>query len=207
MAFRLMWHGLALCAGALAMQQVGAETSVQGDAAKGEAIVAKICVGCHGADGNSVVPLFPKLAGQWPEYTLKQLQDFKKKKRTADTMAPIVADLSTDDFPHLAVYFGSKKRAPGAVKEPALLEAGKKMYVDGNPGTGVPSCAGCHGMDGKGTDRFPALAGQFQEYSLSQLKAFAKGDRKNDKKVMQAVADRLSEEEMKAVVEYIASMP
>lgn len=186
---------------------VFAETAVDGDAEKGAAIVARVCVGCHGPDGNSAVPLYPKLAGQWPEYIVKQLRDFQTKKREADPMVPIVAALAPDDIPDIAVYLGTAKPAPGVVKEAALVEPGKKLFVDGNPATGVPSCAGCHGMDGKGTERFPALAGQFAEYSLSQIKAFAKGDRKNDKKVMQAVADRLSEDEMKAVAEYIASMP
>lgn len=191
---------------AMAQVTIVGETQVPGDPAKGEVIVGKVCVGCHGADGNSVVPMFPKLAGQAPEYILKQLTDFKNKRRVNDTMAPIVAVLSSEDMASLALYFSAKQPVPGTVKDTTLIEAGKKIYTDGNPGAGVPACAGCHGATGKGTDRFPRLAGQHIDYVVTQLGLFARGERKNDKRAMQAIADRLSDEEVKAVAEYIASM-
>jgi cytochrome c553 len=204
---RMIQSGSAFAAVLLIAGGAAAATSVKGDPAKAEPIVAKVCIGCHGADGNSIVPMFPKLAGQAPEYILKQLTDFKKKKRTADAMAPVVADLSEDDMANLALYFSSKKPAPGTVTNPTLLDAGKKVFTEGDPGAGVPACAGCHGTEGHGDDRFPRIAAQHSEYVVAQLKHFAKGERKNDKHVMQAVADRLSEDEIKAVAEYIASMP
>jgi cytochrome c553 len=205
-AVRTMRLG-ALLALTLASATAAAEGTVEGDPSKAEPIVGKVCVACHGADGNSLVPLFPKLAGQVPEYILKQLTDFKKKKRTADAMNPVVADLSEEDMANLALFFAAKKAAPGTVKQAGLLDAGKKVYSEGDPGTGVPACAGCHGVAGAGTARFPRLAGQHPDYVIAQLKLFAKGDRRNDKRAMQAIADRLSEEEMKAVAEYITSLP
>jgi cytochrome c553 len=186
---------------------IAAGGGVQGDPAKGAVIVAKVCLACHGTDGNSQVPIFPKLAGQWPEYIVKQLQDIRNKKRQADPMVQVIAELSPEDYPHVAVYFRGQKSAPGVVKEPTLVEAGKKLYDDGNPGNGVPACAGCHGADGKGTDRFPVLSGQHSDYVVGQLKLFSAGERKNDKRLMRTVADRLTDEEIKAVAEYIASMP
>lgn len=179
---------------------------VAGDAAKAEPIVNSLCVGCHGADGNSVVPTFPKLAGMSAEYLLKQLQDFKNKKRASDIMVPSVASLSASDMANLAVYYSGKKPAPGDVKQPALVAAGKKVYDDGNPAGGVLSCSGCHGADGAGSPLYPRLAGQHVEYTLSELELFATSKRKNDKRQMHEIAERLSPDERKAVAEYIAGL-
>jgi cytochrome c553 len=188
---------------ACAAQQARAE----GDAAKGQQLATTVCVACHGADGNSVVPNFPKLAGHHAGYIVKQLKDLKAgKQRSNDIMAPIVANLSEADMENAAAFFSKQKAAPGVVGNPALLDAGKKLWTDGNPATGIPACAGCHGPTGEGDDTYPHLAGQHPTYLIEQLKLFKTGKRKNDKKLMQTVAIRLTDDEIKAVAEYAASL-
>lgn len=194
------------CAAVLALAGTVAMAQVKGDAAKGKEIVDKTCVACHGADGNGPVPNFPKLAGMDANYMLKQLQEFKNKRRPSDIMTPIAGELSADDMANTAVYFASQKPAAGFVKEAGLLDAGKALWVNGNPGSGVPACGSCHGDKGQGDDRYPRLAGQYAEYTIDQLNLFKTGKRKNDKRQMQAIADRLSEQEMKEVAEYAASL-
>lgn len=178
-----------------------------GEPAKAQAIVAGTCAACHGPDGNSPVPNFPKLAGLDAAYLLKQLQDFQNKRRPSEVMAPQVDALSAEDMATVAAFFAGNKPAPGTVREPGLVEAGKKMYEDGNPASGVPACAGCHEPNGTGSGRFPRLAGQHADYTMDQLKLFATGKRKNDRRLMQAVADRMTEQEIRAVAEYLASQP
>ncbi len=183
---------------------------VKGDAKKGEAIATQICVACHGADGNGITPPnpdFPKLAGKQPEYLLKQLKDFKAGKRKNDIMAGMVASLSPDDMSNLALHFAAQKNKPGVVNNPELLDFGKKFYTDGNPDQGVPACAGCHSPDGSGTSAYPHLAGQYAGYVYQQLKRFASGERDNDRGlVMQSLSMRMTEQEMKAVSEYVTSL-
>lgn len=183
---------------------------VKGDAKKGAAIAAQICSACHGPDGNGTTPPnpdYPKLAGIQPEYLLKQLKDFKAGKRKNDIMAGLVATLSPEDMSNLALHFAAQKSEPSAASNPELLEFGKKFYAEGNPDLGVPACAGCHQRDAGGTSTYPHLAGQYASYIYLQLKRFASGERDNDRGlVMQSLALRMTEQEMKAVSEYIASL-
>ncbi len=177
------------------------------DPAKGAEIVARLCISCHGADGNSTIALNPKLAGLHPQYLRKQLLDYKAKRRRSDIMEAMVEALSDPDIESLAAHYSAQKPAPGEVRRPELLELGKKIYTDGNELTGVPSCSGCHYPDGAGTARFPRVAGQHAEYTLRQLKDFKDGKRENDRGlVMQSLAVRMTEKEMEAVSEYIAGM-
>lgn len=181
---------------------LGAWSAWAGDPAS---IASTVCAACHGSDGNSVVPVFPKLAGQHAEYLRKQLNDFISGKRENDLMAPIVANLSRDDVTGLAAYFAAQKAAPGKSEDAELASVGKKLYEDGNTSSGVPACTGCHQPQGAGNERYPRLAGQHQAYVLNELTIFKNGGRSNDKgKVMRSVAERLTEAEMKAVAEYLA---
>jgi len=183
---------------------------VKGDAKKGEAIATQVCAACHGPDGNGIIPPnpdYPKLAAKQPEYLLKQLKDFGVGKRKNDIMSGMVASLSPDDMANLALYFAARKNKPGVVNSPELLDFGRKFYADGNPDQGVPACAGCHQPDGSGTSAYPHLAGQHASYTYQQLKRFASGERDNDRGlVMQSLAMRMTEQEMKAVSEYVASL-
>ena len=178
-----------------------------GDPAKARILATTNCVACHGPDGNSAEPRYPKLAGLQPEYLYKQLSDFKAGKRPSEIMAPIVAVLNADDFANLAAFYSAQKPAPGAVKDPKLAEQGRKIYHEGKPDVGVPSCSGCHYDKGEGTSRFPRVAGQHAEYTYQQLKAFKESRRENDRGLaMQSVTINLSDADMRAVAEYVAGL-
>ncbi len=183
----------------------------KGDPEKGKQIASQVCLACHGVDGNGTEPTnpeFPKLAGKQPEYLLKQLKDFKSGKRKNEIMAGTVANLTPDDMANLSLYYAGQKARPGMVRIPALVTMGKKIYMDGNPDAGVPACAGCHEADAFGYGFFPHLAGQHAEYTFLQLKRFNTGDRDNDKGLaMQSVTAKMTEQEMRAVAEYLAGVP
>jgi len=179
-----------------------------GDAAAGKAKSAT-CAGCHGPDGNSANPEWPKLAGQHAGYITKQLQDFKAgTERNNAMMAPMVASLSEQDMADLAAYYSAQTTQMGAADE-ALLELGEKIYRGGNPSTGVAACIGCHGPTGSGNPaaNFPSVSGQHGKYVENQLYAFKKGERANDAgKMMRNTAAKMTEEEIKAVASYVQGL-
>lgn len=172
---------------------------------------AAVCGGCHGADGNSVVPNFPKLAGQQKQYLTKQLVDFKSGARKDAMMAGMVAGLSEADIVALTDWYASRPLNLGLL-EPAPSPAGELLYTKGNPSRGIAPCGACHGMSGLGYPGFmpggvPAVAGQHAAYTSKQLRAFRAGGRGNDKNgMMRQVASKLSEEDIDAVAAYIAGM-
>ena len=129
-----------------------------GDAAAGQ-VKSAVCAGCHGADGNSVNPLWPKLAGQHPSYIMKQLADFKAGARQDPVMAPMALPLTDDDMANLAAYFTSQAVAGGEAAADKVA-AGEKLYRGGNQASGVSACAACHAPNGAGNPpaSFPALA-------------------------------------------------
>ena len=173
-------------------------------------LVTQICGACHGMDGNGIEPpntAYPKLAGLHAAYLAKQLKDFKSGARKSDLMVPWAAMLDEDGIRELSEYFASKPHRPEPIQRPELLDLGRNIHVDGNPETGVPACAGCHQPDARGTSRFPLLAGQYAEYTYIELHRFANDLRDNDRGlVMQSVALRMTEGEMRAVAEYLMSL-
>lgn len=179
-----------------------------GDAAKGATIVNQVCAACHGADGNSAIALYPKLAGQHPEYITKQLKNFKAGERNNPIMAGMVANLSPEDMENLGAYFGSQTPKDGTAKSNGKGSVGEKIYKGGIPGIGVPACASCHGPTGAGIPvQFPRLAGQHAEYIVAQLKSFHAGQRANDAaKMMRSIASKLSDDDMAAVADYIQGL-
>lgn len=179
----------------------------QGDPAKGAALVGERCAACHGADGNAPQPGHPRLAGQQPEYLLAELKAYQDGQRVSAVMQPVAAALSAQGAADIAAFLAGRKPAPGVAGDPALVAQGKKVYFEGNPGTGLPSCDGCHEEGGEGSARFPRVAGQNVEYVLEQFRLYAAGKRPYGKKVMRTVAERLSEQEARAVAEYLASLP
>lgn len=183
-----------------------AAEKIRGDPSKAITIVTETCAGCHGMDGNSPVPSFPKLAGQTPEYLLKELREFKLEHRQSDMMTPLMANLSDQDMENLALYFAAQKPMPSEVTKPELVELGKKIYLEGNPDSGLPSCEGCHDENGAGSTRYPRIAGQSVEYTMGQIKLYATHVRKNGIKVMRVVAERISDLEAEAVAQYLASL-
>ncbi|MGH8645271.1 MAG: c-type cytochrome [Gammaproteobacteria bacterium] len=180
----------------------------QGDVEAGKAKSA-VCAACHGPDGNSLAPQWPKLAGQHAAYLEKQLADFKAGKRADPAMGPVAASLSDDEIPDLAAYYAQQEIAVGkAAKEHVAL--GRAVYHGGVQSSGVPACMACHGPSGKGNPAagFPALRGQHAEYTEKQLQAYASGQRSNDGEgaIMRDIAARLSSKEMQAVAAYIQGL-
>ena len=122
-------------------------------------------------------------------------------------MAPLIAALKKQQIPGMAAHFASQTPARGAVENPELAARGKVLYEEGNRATGVPGCIGCHLPNGAGYQRYPRLAGQRQAYTVQQLVDFKSGTRSNDRaRVMRLVAGRLTDEEMRAVAEYLAGL-
>ncbi|OIQ78642.1 cytochrome c4 [mine drainage metagenome] len=183
-------------------------TGVQaaGDAAKGAAIATTVCVACHAADGNSVMPANPKLAGQHAEYIVKQLKNFKAGTRANPVMGPMASTLSEDDVANLAAYFSAQTPKAGAAKSNGPGSDGEKIYRGGVAAKGVPACAACHGPNGAGIPvQFPRLAGQHAEYVTNQLKAFRSGERANAP-MMKTIAAKLSDPEIAAVADYMQGL-
>lgn len=168
-----------------------------------------VCVACHAEDGNSLSPIYPKLAGQHASYLAKQLHDFKNPEaRPNAIMAPFVAALSLQDIEDLAAYFASQTTSQNSAN-PDLVKLGEKLYRGGDLKKGIPACTGCHGPVGEGNAlaRFPKLAGQHADYTIAQLKAFRAGERKNGVNgMMHDITIKMTDEEIEAVAQYSAGL-
>lgn len=176
------------------------------DLVKGEATFAAVCASCHGADGNSGTPAYPKLAQQHPEYLLKQLQEFKSGKRKNAIMQGFAATMSDDDMKNVAYWAASKKEKPGFAKEKDLVTMGERIYRGGISDRQIAACAGCHSPNGAGLpSQYPRLGGQHSEYTAAQLTAFRDGVRGNSL-TMTEVASKLNDKEIRAVADYIAGL-
>jgi cytochrome c553 len=176
------------------------------DLARAEEIVQGKCFICHGVEGESSSPVFPRLAGQHAQYVARQLADYKSGKRISSTMRPMVEDLNEADFKALGAYFESRKPLKHTVEDSELAQMGRFIFLRGNPYSGVAACSGCHGPKGNGTATLPRLAGQHAQYTENQLKAFNKRERTNDNAIMHAIASKLTELETKAVAAYISGL-
>ena len=178
------------------------------DAANGQKLSAT-CAACHGADGNSVNPDWPKLAGQHASYIEKQLHDFRADKRADPVMSAQAKGIkSKSDIADLEAYFSSKKIKLGS-GAPDKVALGEALYRGGNLTSGVAACSGCHSPDGAGNPaaKFPKIAGQQTKYVIKQLKSFKTGARSNDTgKMMRNIAIKMTDAEMEAVAEYIAGL-
>jgi cytochrome c553 len=173
------------------------------DAARVEEIVQGKCFVCHGMNGESSTPTFPRLAGQDALYTMRQLADFKSGRRRSDTMQPMVADLGESDFKLLGSFFARQPTVAHKVDEPELVAAGRRLFVAGKDGGAA--CASCHGERAQGTEGTPRLAGQHAQYIVSQLKSFAQRERPAAA-VMGKVSARLDEADMRAVAAYLSGL-
>jgi cytochrome c553 len=184
------------------------EKAPVGDVEAGKAKSAS-CVACHGVDGNSVNPEWPKLAGQHEGYLTKQMLYFYSGERINDTMKGMVQGLSEQDARNLAAYFSSQEIKYGAA-DPELVELGEKIYRSGNAESGVAPCMGCHGPNGAGNPgaNYPALHGQHAKYVEIQMHGFAEGKRVNENslKMMQILAARMTNREIRAVASYIQGL-
>ena len=176
------------------------------DLAKGEATYTAICASCHGADGNSGSPAYPKLAQQHPDYLVKQLQEFKSGKRANAIMSGMAAGLSDADMKNVSAWVGSKESKPNFAKEKDLVVLGERIYRGGIADRQIAACAGCHTPTGAGIpSQYPRLSGQHADYAVAQLVAFRDGVRKNSAQ-MTGVAAKMNDREIKAVSDYIAGL-
>jgi cytochrome c553 len=179
-----------------------------GDPVKAQSIVNQVCAACHGLDGNSPLPANPTLAGQHPEYLLKQLTEFKAGTRSNPVMAGMVANLSLDDMRNLAAYYSSQTPKQMGARDKDLVAQGRKLFRGGNSANGTAACAGCHSPNGAGIPAlYPRLASQHADYVVAQLKAFRAGDRTNDPNLMmRSTAVKLTDKEIAALAEYISGL-
>jgi cytochrome c553 len=192
----------------LALFVVTGTSQAAGDADAGQA-KAQVCFSCHGVNGNSVNPIWPKLAGQHAGYIAKQLADFKAGKDRNDAlMMSQVMSLSPQDMADLAAFFAKQKASPGSADE-AMLAKGEQIYRGGNKATGVSACIACHGPTGAGNPaaKYPMLSGQHAAYTIKSLKDFRSVTRKNDPgKMMQDIAARMTDAEIEAVSSYMQGL-
>jgi cytochrome c553 len=183
-----------------------APAPAKADLAKGEASFNGVCVACHGPEGNSIIPVNPKLAQQHPAYLVKQLTEFKAGKRENPVMLGMAAALSEDDMKNIAGWLTTKKAAPGESKDKEAAALGEKIYKGGIADRQIPACAGCHSPNGAGIPaQYPRLSGQHTDYAVAQLTSFRDGVRKNSLQMTQ-VAAKLNDREIKAVAEYISGL-
>ncbi len=177
--------------------------------AEAGAAKSAVCGACHGQNGHSVNPIWPNLAGQHSSYTVEQVKAIQKgEKRSNPTMQPIVATLSDDDIQDIAAYYATQTES-GLEADPSYWKSGEKIYRGGIGARNVPACIACHGPIGRGNApaKYPALRAQHAEYTLKQLHDYKSGERKTGAGgIMQTIAGRLSEEEMRDLASYIQGL-
>jgi cytochrome c553 len=183
-----------LCLGALM------PATALADAASAKDKATNVCAACHGADGNSVNPLWPKLAGQTPRYIYLQLRDFKEGRRSDPLMSPMAANLSRDDMLELGEYFGSQKQKPSNFQVDSAKAAEGKKVAD------AALCTMCHLGGFTGQNEIPRVAGQHYEYILKQLKDFRAKTRTNDAGNMTSVTRGLTDEQIDDLAQYITGL-
>ena len=202
-----LFVSLLLTLGVTGMAQA-AGSAVVGDATAGQAKTA-VCAACHGPNGNSAAPNFPKLAGQGERYLLKQLTDIKDGKRQVLEMTGQLTNLSDQDLADIAAYYAQQKNIVGAA-DPALVARGQALFRGGDLSKGLPACTGCHAPDGVGNAAagFPHLGGQHTDYIEKQLIGFREGDRTNDgdTMTMRSISAKLSNKDITALASYIQGL-
>ncbi|MCT8988384.1 c-type cytochrome [Shewanella phaeophyticola] len=201
---------------ALALSVVATMSSpamAEGNAEAGKTKVI-VCSACHGVDGNSMIDMYPKLAGQHPAYLEKQLTEFRSAMQTGGKegrMDPIMGGmsiaLSDTDIADISAFFASQTQSANPAVEG--VEAGEKLYQGGDAARGITSCIACHGPEGSGAAAagFPMIGGQHANYIKIQLTKFRDGSRNNDLNgMMQDVAKKLSDADIEALSKYISSI-
>ena len=198
----------------VALQAHAQEAAPKVDIAKGEALYVNgdnnrgiiACISCHGDAGNSTISQNPRLAGQHAAYLVKQLHDFTTPNRNNAIMTMQAKSLTNEEMVNIAAYLHKQQPKPDAAKNKELVELGKKIYRAGIASINVPACAGCHGPNGAGIPaQYPRLAGQHQDYTTAQMINFRTGTRSNGP-MMMTISHRLTDDEIKAVAEYVAGL-
>jgi cytochrome c553 len=175
-------------------------------------IAQQVCSNCHGFDGNSISPNFPKLAEQSAEYLVAQLQEFKSHQERVDPpgfeyMWGISRSLTEEQIKGLAAYFAAQKSASPGPGNAKLTAEGKRIYDGGMPDKGVPPCGTCHGDHAQGSGQFPRLADQHADYVVKQLTVFQRTNERPAGVAMKAVTHSLTRENMEAVAAYLQQIP
>ena len=191
----------ALAGPAFAQPAVSAEVMAQG-----AALAQTHCATCHGAEGQSASPGFPRLAGQNERYLIKQLRDFATGARTSSVMKDKATVLNEAGIRALALHYSRQSAASTPSDDAQLVAVGQFIYERGNVYSGLPACLACHGTQARGTAELPRLAGQHPRYLEQQLHQFSQRQRRNDNAIMNVIASRLSELESRAVTEYLGSL-
>lgn len=225
------WHrtGTTVAASLLALSVAACSAAgqVPGDSARGQALTQVHCAACHGADGNSPLTLYPRLAGQRAGYLFRQLLDFRDGRRPSAAMHAAVQSLTTRDLADAAVFYATRRSGRDAAGPAALMALGEQLYRQGSADGRVTACAACHDGDGHGMGRMmgggmmgrggmhgmgmrgmqagpvPRLRGQHADYLLAQLRAYADGSRSSP--TMQSIATALAPHQRKALAVYLAA--
>ncbi|WP_199610080.1 c-type cytochrome [Flocculibacter collagenilyticus] len=193
---------------------VGGVNAAEGDPEAGKAKAAT-CAACHGADGNSMVDMYPKIAGQHAEYIYKQLKEFKlgmtsggSEGRVDPVMGGMAMPLSDQDMKDVSAFFASQTMTQGATPE-NVIEKGEALYRGGDLERGIPACQACHGPRGVGQSLagFPMISFQHANYTKIQLEKFRSGERANDMNaIMRDIAKKLTDEDIEILSKYVAGL-
>jgi cytochrome c553 len=182
-----------------------ADAPAKPDLERGRQLATTVCAACHGADGHGTAPTNPNLAGQHGDYIAAQLAAFKSGARPSPIMQGMAAPLSPEDMKAVGAYYSSQKPAEGMARDKALVQRGEKLWRSGIKSVNAPACAGCHGASGHGIpSQYPRLAGQNADLISGWLRAYANGTRPHP--VMGPIAAKLSENDTRALSEYIAGL-
>ena len=179
-------------------------------AVTGKTLALQVCINCHGVDGNSVSPNFPKLAGQQEAYFTAQLKGFKGHNRSdppgPEYMWGLSRSITDEQVDGLAKYYAEQKPTAGVVGDATLTAEGKQIFTSGVADKNIPACAACHGAEAQGMATFPRLAGQHADYIVKQLQVFQRTDERPEGSIMKGVAHDLTPRNMEAVATYLQAL-
>lgn len=181
-----------------------------GNVSAGESVFSSSCEMCHGPQGNSTDPQYPKLAGQHANYIAYQLKSFQSGERSNAIMSGMAASLSPKDIADVSAYLAAQNMAPGPA-DTYKPELGKSIYEKGLPASGMPACMSCHGADGMGdvAKMYPRIAGQHAQYVVQVLTGWHNGKPWGDSphaKLVVEVAKKLTIEQINAVASYVQGL-
>jgi cytochrome c553 len=172
-----------------------------------QTLAEQVCSNCHGLDGNSISPNFPRLAAQQKNYVIAQLKGFRNHNRADpagfEYMWGLSRSLTDRQIEGLADYYGRQKPVPGAAADSGLVATGRSLYLEGNTERAIPPCMGCHGPEAQGTEQFPRLAGQHADYVVKQLMVFQRTDERPDGSLMKVIAHGMTPADMQTVAAYL----
>jgi len=174
-----------------------------------QALAAQVCSNCHGLDGNSVSPNFPRLAGQPAVYLTAQLKGFRGQNRSDpagfEYMWGLSRHLTDEQIDGLATYYAGQQPRANSAADPQLIEKGRALFETGVPDKNIPPCAACHGAEAQGNESFPRLADQHADYIVKQLLVFQRTDQRPGGGVMKTIAHDLTTENIVAVAAFLQS--